>query len=260
MNSNFGFIISTYVCNDTHKYALIKCILSIYNFHPDCKIVVIIDHKSDLNFFRDILNIFSNVLFEFDCSNFNAENLPYLYFLKKKYFQKAVILQDSMFLVKKLENISSINTCKFIWHFENNRNEWAVIKEPETTFNITNNIVTHDDLNKYNIKNKIINEEFKKYCLEIYDDKFKWIGCFGCRLIIDYNFLVQLEEKTNIIDLLSKLNEKRDRMSAESIFGLACQFAMGTPIIDSYDGLHWDGTGNGYRCDGNYIKKLSFSR
>jgi len=260
MNPDFGFIISTYVSKDIHKFALLKCILSIQHFHPECKIVVIIDHKSDLNLFRDILNMFLNVYFEFDCSTFNAENLPFLYFLKKKYFQKAIILQDSMWLAKRMENISSINTCKFIWHFENNRNEWATIKEPETPFNLLNNIVTHDDLNKYNIKNKIINEEFKKYCLEIYDDKMKWVGCFGCRLIIDYEFLVQLEQRTNILDLLLKLSEKRDRMSAESIFSLACQYTMGTPIVDSYDGLHWDGTGKGYNCNGNHIKKISFAR
>jgi hypothetical protein len=91
MNLDFGFIISTFICKDIHKSSLIRCIQSIQQFHPENKIIVIVDYKSDFNFFKDILETFPTVFFEFDCSTLNAENLPFTYFLRKKYFQKAII-------------------------------------------------------------------------------------------------------------------------------------------------------------------------
>ncbi len=257
--SDIGFIISTYVINDKHIEILIRCIESIQKYYKE-QIVVIVDYKSNKNMIDNIYRKYPNVLFEFDTSELNAENLPFLYFLKKKYFQKAIILHDSMWLINKLTDISKINTFQYIWHFENHRNEWAIIQEPITPFTMKHNIKTHDDLNRYIINNVIIHEGFKQYCLNKYDNKNEWAGCVGCRIIIDYDFMVNLNKNTEIIDLFSKLNEKRERMAAESIFSLACQYVLGKDILYSYDGLHWDGKGNGHNYNGYYFKKISLGR
>jgi hypothetical protein len=208
--------------------------------------------------------------------------VTYYFFLNNKSHQKAVIMQDSMCLENKLENIDKINTISYLWHFTNHRLHWSLILESPTEYNLNNKIFSHDDLIVDCIKKFIHKPGFKKFCQDIYYQKDKWSGCFGCLSIIDFDFLNLLQEKTDIVNILSHMNNNRLRRAGESLFSLACTFVLNDEIFEkSYDGLYYDGinvpnnrkyfssreigyTGNEIEieqsCKNKFFSKISFKR
>jgi hypothetical protein len=89
--------------------------------------------------------------------------------------------------------------------------------------------------------------DFYNWLTDIYDKKNLWVGCFGPVTIIRHDFLQKLQEKTNFLNIIPYIKNKRDRIAMESIYPLACQYTLGR-IPDSYDGLYYDGIhpNNGY--------------
>lgn len=259
---NFGFIIPTHCSLPQHKSSLLKCIESIRKFYPKNMIVIINDKSSiKLSFTDD-----ENIEIVDSCIEKGGEVNSYIMFLENKYFDKAIILHDGMYMKKKLIDIEKIDNVLYIWYFTNHRFHWSFINEPKSEYNQVNNIRNHDDLILHCINKYDFNENFKKYSLKLYHQKHKWSGCFGLQSIITHNFLVVLQEKTNIITVFKKFNNRRLRMVAESLFAIACQFVLGNDISEkSYDGLYYDGinpveTKPGYCCDKEYFKKISFNR
>lgn len=258
---SFGFIIPVCVRNNEHKNSINACLNSIIKYHPDNRIVLIIDFTSD----RILVDVLKkeycdnkNIIFEDDTKKIPADMILLYYFKKNKYFDIAISIQDSMYVVNKFENIN-VDTIEYIWHFTNHRIHWSGILEPETDFNKNNGIKTHDDLIKYCINNLIEVDDFKQYCNSIYDKKSMWSGCFGCCCIINYDFLCELDKKTKIINLMSHMTSNRLRRAIESLFALACQFCLKKEIHTSFDGLYYDGfTHNNFKSF--YIMKKSFDR
>ena len=85
----------------------------------------------------------------------SADQQVFKVLLDTDLFDKAVFIQDSMLLNKKLENIDNIDNIKFIWHFTNHRIHWDIIKEPRSEYNTANNIVTHTNLINHNILTRL---------------------------------------------------------------------------------------------------------
>ena len=254
---SFGFIVSSCLRTEEHLLSLNECINSIQKFHSN-KIIVIMDFTNNKELENIAISNNPTVIFELNTEHIPADMLFCYYFKLNKYFDKAILFQDSMRLKMKM-NIDDIKDIKYLWHFTNHRLHWSTITEPETDFNIKNNIISHDDLNMFIINNIITNDKFKDYCLKTYYNKNEWCGCFGTCCIITYDFINKLDNETDIINIQKQMYDNRLRRSIESIFSLAVQFVTGRIMEDGYDGLYYDGI-NGNNLNGNVIYKKSFNR
>ncbi len=279
MKDDYGFIIPSYCSTDIHLFQLKRCIDAIRNFHNDKKIIVIDDH-SEINL-SDSLSEYENLSVIMSPIKSAGDMCTYKIFLENPIFQKAVIIQDSMMIEKRLENIDKIDSMNYLWYFTNHRVHWHIIEEPQNEYNLTHGIRVHDDAVIDVIKNQIVNKDFRDFALDNYFNKHTWSGCFGCLTIIDYDFLKIFDEKTGIIDLLLNFNNNRLRRVAESIFALAGKYVLGDSVFEkAYDGLYFDGNNEprnrmllnasslGFSndiivdqfCKNDYFSKISFNR
>jgi hypothetical protein len=257
--SSFGFLVGSFLEQEKHYHALHDCISSIRQFHEE-PIVVIFNTRSEKEYVGKIMETFqTNMIYELE----NPEEIPgdmliYKYFKENHYFDIAITLQDSMRILKKIDP-TVVETVKYLWHFTNHRVHWSSIEEPQTEYNITHGIRTHDDLILHYIRTYNTCPGFIQYCNNIYSNKDRWVGCFGFMTIMRHSFLCLLDDMTGITDLMLLTNTNRLRRVMESIFALACQYTLGYEIKDSFDGLYYDGHyHNGFT--GNIIAKKSFDR
>jgi len=276
---DFGFVIPSYCSSEVHLLQLKRCLNSIIKFHPGKKIIVIDDY-SDINL-TEKLKTFETVKVVMSPVKSAGDMVTYKVFKDNPLFKLGVIIQDSMVLEKKLDNIDSIETIKYIWYFTNHRLHWSKVKEPQTEYNKKHGIKVHDDAVMDVIRRFVTKKDFKTYALDMFMKKDKWSGCFGCLSIINYEFIDVLNEKTGIVDLLMNMNDNRFRRVAESIFALSCLYVLGDEVFETaYDGLYYDGirpTRNRRKfrggeiglpnnvmidqvCKNDYISKVSFDR
>jgi hypothetical protein len=201
MNS-FGFIITRHVNSEkTNRYwnHCVKCLRSLY----PAKKIIIIDDNSNYNFIKADFD-YQNV--EIIQSEFKSrgELLPYYYFIKNKFFENAVILHDSVFFHKRVnfEHFLGINVIP-LWFFYPDKE------------NINNTLRIASKLyNSHPIKQKItLNDGLLGL------QHTKWYGCFGVQSFINHDFLLYLENKYKIINLITVVNCRADRCSLERIFG-----------------------------------------
>ena len=257
--TRFGFIVAACIRIQEHMSLLEACIKSILTFYSSNQIVVIVDFTSDPLLIQQIKDQFPSVLFETDVPKVPADMLMLYFFKKRHYFDLAITLQDSMVILEPFD-VKHINDIEYLWHFTNHRLHWSAITEPQTEFNIANQIRVHDDLNMYCIHHLIDYPAFKEYCIQMYPQKDKWSGSFGCLVLITYDSLIELDNATGIIDIMLKMGSNRLRRSIESIFALACQFYLKKEIHTSYDDLYYDGLSGGHGLVSKHIKKFSFNR
>jgi hypothetical protein len=218
--SEFGFIIIRHINNNkTNQYWKHSCkkIKEIYN----CPIVII-DDNSD----KKYVSTLESCNNKFDISNIyiidsefhgRGELLPYYYLWKYKFFNKAIIIHDSVFIQKKINiKLENINDIKFIWTFIHKwnkpQNEIELIKK---------------------LKNNIIDTT-----ISYYNNKKKWSGCFGVQSIICLNFLELIQEKYNLFNLLNYIKTRNNRMSLERIFGLICCIETNKKNLSIYNTIH----------------------
>ena len=253
MNNNYCFIIPTCLRENKHIESLKRCINSIYKYHNDTKIILIIDYTSTLDYKDDRLYKIEKT------TNTAADMSVYYFFNKNEYAQKCIMIQDSMEITSKFIDLPLIS---FLWQFKNHY-QWSIIEEPYTEYNIINNIKTHDDLIIHLVKNieysNVLTDSFKKYVLDNYYRKELWYGCFGCCCIMDINYLKILDKLSGIINFMLKMNDNRKRRAIESIFSLACLYVSNELQIKIYDGLYFDGI-NGNNGESKHIKKYSYNR
>jgi hypothetical protein len=255
---------------------LIKCIQSVRLFHKDSFIYLIND--SNENYISKIINQvnkFNNIKIVETKVKGSADQQVFKLILEiENTSSHFIIIQDSMFLNAQLDNIDKIKDIKFLWHFTNHRIDWDKIHEPQTEFNIKNNINTHTDLIKYNLINNYFEDDFfLKYALYALDNKNIWCGCFGNCCIITKEYIKFLNEKSNFCEKFTYNNTNRERRMNESIFALLCHYYLPKNYEDSYDGIYYDGINSNpfnskptgfydltYCCKNKYVSKISFDR
>jgi hypothetical protein len=272
----FGFIIITSIRTNIHLKQLHRCISSVKKYHPNNDIIIIND--SDDNYNLEIeLKKYDKIHIIKSLKKGSGDQQTFKVLAETNLFDKAVSMQDSMILNKKLENIDEINSVMFLWHFTNHRVQWNIIKEPKTQYNIDNNIITHTDLIAHHVLTYYnAHPNFQIFALKNLSHMDKWSGCFGSLCIIDKETLLKLNKEVNFIDTFINSTSNRDRRANESIFALICHYVF--PNIDfenSYDGLYYDGsdtfdfklsgTATGFDdltwcCVRNYFSKISFNR
>jgi len=231
-NDNFGFILLRHVnSHNTNKY-WIESYNCIRLYYPNSKIIII-DDNSNYDYITDIELTNAQII----NSEFKGrgEILPYYYYLKYNFFDRAIIIHDSVFIQKYI-NFGKKN--KFIWHFEHKWDE----DDKEKKF------ISYLDNNKP--------------LLEFYDNKELWSGCFGGMTVINYDFLKMLNNKYNIIKLIDYIKCRDDRMRFERI--IACVFSYeNVNTVSIFGRIHeympWGYTFEQYIIDKNIPRGYTYS-
>lgn len=199
----FGFIITRHVNSEkTNKYWN-QSVKLIRTHYPKNKIIII-DDNSNENFLKSDYD-YKNV--EVIKSEYpkRGELLPYIYYLRHKWFDHAVILHDSVFIHKKI-NFEKMNVPVLpLWHHSYDKEHLGnLIRIASYLRNFTE------------IKQKLLGNEMK--ILGIEREKFNL--CFGAQSFISLNFLMHIEKKYNITNLVNAVHCRRDRCGLERIMGL----------------------------------------
>lgn len=209
---SFGFIITRHVNSEkTNKYwnHCVKCLRTLY---PQKKIVII-DDNSNYNFIKSEFDYRNTLVIQSEFKG-RGELLPYYYFLKNKFFRNAVIIHDSVFFHKRI-NFELLLGKKVmpLWFFypdkENIHNTLRVAGHLKNSYGISQ---------KINLDTGVIGLPHTK-----------WYGCYGGQSFINHNFLVFLEEKYSITNMISAVTCRDDRCSLERVLG--CLFFTENPKI-----------------------------
>jgi len=204
--SNFGFIITRHVNSfNTNKYWN-QSIKLIRTFYP-LKQIVIIDDNSNQEFLKADFD-YKNVTVIQSEYHGRGELLPYVYYLKYKWFPNAVILHDSVFVHRRIPFELFNLPVMPLWHHTYDK---------ENIHNILR--ITTALTNKYKLIPKLTGSEINILGLnKIRNENFNL--CFGCQAYIKLNFLELLQKKYNITNLVNVVHNRKDRCSLERILGL----------------------------------------
>jgi hypothetical protein len=196
-DTSFGFIIMRHVNSEVTNKLWKKCITQIRQFYPDQKIVII-DDNSNYDFIDT-----DNVDLE-NCTIIDSEHkkrgelLPYYYFYKNKWFDRAIFIHDSVLINNKL-NLDNIKDVKFLWHHDSTESP-----QPENVERLLS-VLNH-----------------KEELITLYKDLTSWKGCFGTMSVIDYEFLKKITEKYNMTELVHHVEGRTDRCAVEQVFAIIC--------------------------------------
>jgi len=218
----FGFIITRHVNSETTNKYWNECIRCIRRFYPYTTTkIVVIDDNSDPQFLKEEYE-YKNV--EYVQSEFpkRGELLPYYYFYKNHYFDKAIIIHDSVFIQKKI-NFNKINLPVLpLWHFENEKRE-----------NLQNSLrIVRVMKNNYIIQQML--HDKNKYEILSFNNQ-NWKGCFGVQSMIHHAFLTKLQDKYNLFNMISTIQNRSDRCCLERIMGIL--FALEFPLLNRLPSL-----------------------
>ena len=205
--STYGFIITRHVNSETTNKYWNHCIKLIRTFYPLNKIILI-DDNSNQEFIKADHD-YSNVTYIQSEYPGRGELLPYVYYLKHKWFPSAVIIHDSLFVHSTI-HFELFNIPIFpLWHHNYDKeNLYNILRIASS---LTNNHIIMKKLNNNNIN-----------ILGLNNDNFNL--CFGCQAYIKLDFLEFLEKKYKITNLINAVHNRRDRCALERVMGLLfCQ-------------------------------------
>jgi hypothetical protein len=165
---------------------------------------VIIDDNSNKDYLTSKNDLINCEIIESEYPQ-RGELLAYYYFYKYHFFDKAIIIHDSVFIQKKIDFHEY--DLQFLWDFEHT---W-------------NNRVDEIYL-LYCLTKTYENDHIFYDLLAYYEDKSKWFGCYGLQTVMTYSFLCSLEKDYSFFKLLDYIKTRKYRMALERIFGLICNY------------------------------------
>lgn len=225
--NTFGFIILRHVNDNlTNKYYI-----NAYNYirilYPENRIIII-DDNSNYNFIDKDYDekLYNTIIINSEYPG-RGELLPYIYYLHNKFFDKAIIIHDSIFIKNKID--LETNSYKFFWEFEH---DWDDINDEVTLITYLNNF-----------------EEV----LSFYFKKELWKGCFGGMMIICYDYLKKIDTKYKIEGLIEAIKTRYNRCSFERVIGCLMQMESIQPSLlgNIHKYYNW-----GLTYDEEIIKKI----
>jgi hypothetical protein len=125
-----------------------------------------------------------------------GEFLPYYYYLKNRIADRVCFIHDSVFINKTVD--LTIHKNSILWSFETNL-------DTDSEKDIQIGIISFLK-NKYSLLDFYINR------------KQDWKGCFGCMAILEYDFLVKIEDKYGITNIGLGIKNRTDRCALERVF------------------------------------------
>ena len=191
----FGFIFTRHVnSNETNEYWK-ECIRCIRKYYQNNIIMVIDDNSSVEYITNDNVDLRNCFIIQSEYPK-RGEILSYYYFHKYKLFDKAIIIHDSVFLQQDIsQEVNGVSNVKFLWHFKNAYDD-NLVKEMYFIGQLK-----YDDNSQENLT-KLTN---------IYLQRDKWLGCFGVQSFINYEFLLLLENKYQITNMINYVKCRDDR-------------------------------------------------
>jgi hypothetical protein len=219
MDDDIGFIILRHVNSEQTDCYWKESYQFIRRLYPENKIVII-DDNSQYEFVTALES--SNVTIIQSEFPGKGEILPYYYFLKYKWFDKAVILHDSVFIKQFVD--FRVDTYKMLWSFEHT---WDSPVDEKW-------LMSH--LNHCELLNMF------------YDQSSWWKGVFGAMSVIRWDFLHMLDERYDFSRLVAAMETRHHRMWFERIYGcIACSHGGVRSILGNiHQYCEWDLTWNDY--------------
>jgi hypothetical protein len=196
----FGFILLRHINSfDTNKYWN-QSVLLLNAYYPNIEIVIIDDNSNPiyLHSLHNHKNIKAIINSEYPA---RGELLPYIYYLRNKWFDYAIILHDSVFIHKtfNFEYVLNTNniTARSLWIFDQDN---YIEKIPILAQNLN----------------------YTEEIIQIYNNWYNldWKGCFGAMSIIKHEFLVLIAEKYNMFNLINVIKTRKYRCSFERIIAI----------------------------------------
>ena len=169
---------------------------NIRNLYPE-NIIVIIDDNSNYDYIDKEKILYNTYIIQSEYIG-RGELLPYYYFLKHKFFDIAIILNDSA-IINKYIDILSVDTYKILWGF--------------------NNIFEYDEYYALNVIKQYNDDNLTKLFL----DKNNWTGCFGSMCIITHDYLTSIDNKYPFVKLLDYILVRDHRCCFERILAVLLQ-------------------------------------
>ena len=152
--------------------------------------------------------------------------LPYYYYLKYKWFNKAVIIHDSVFIHRRVP-FEQINLPVLpLWHHIYDKENIHNLIRIASSLNRSNELIKKLAPNDSNIS--ILGMPNK--------DSFNLV--FGSQAFISLNFLELIQQKYNFTNLVNVIHNRTDRCSLERIMGLL--FSMAYPQLKQKGSLFGD--------------------
>jgi hypothetical protein len=222
---NFGFIITRHVnSKQTNMYwnQNIKLLRILYPEH----LIVIIDDNSNQDFVIPEFNYKNIQVIQSEFPG-RGELLPYVYYLKYRWFPNAVIIHDSVFIHKRLAFDKIKQPVLPFWHFnydkENIHNIIRICSGLKNNNKIFN-ILTNTNINTLGTNS-----------LNNFPSINNFVCCFGVQSYINYQFLSNIENKYGITNLVNFVRTRTDRCAMERIMGLL--FSLEYPKLLKYKSL-----------------------
>lgn len=199
---SYGFIITRHVNSEKTNQYWNQSIKLIKHFYPNNQIVII-DDNSDEKYLKSYNNYENIIIIKSEWKG-RGELLPYIYYLQYKWFDKAIILHDSVFIHKKypfeLINIPVLP----LWHHkydqENLRNSFIQASFLQNNQNIIKNLKNDESTLLFSKRQNIL--------------------CFGAQSFISLSFLQHIENKYKLTNLLKIVKSREDRSTFERILGI----------------------------------------
>ena len=201
--SSYGFIITRHVNSEKTNRYWNHCIKLIRTHYP-FKQIIIIDDNSNYKYVKSEFDYKNIIIIKSEYPK-RGELLPYIYFLRYKWFKNAVILHDSVFIHKRIPFDKMNCNVVQLWHHNYDKDNI------DTLLKISDSLT-----NNYHIKHLIQNDE--PHILGMNNNE-NYL-CFGCQAYINLHFLEMLESKYKITNLINAIHCRTDRCGLERIMGL----------------------------------------
>ena len=201
-------------------------VIHIRQVYPHTPIVIIDDHsKEEYRLLcRSVeMSVPKLSVIKSDLPPGRGELLPFYYLHKYKYFDKALLIHDSMFLQHNIDNDIHLQYpgFQFLWHFK-------------STYR-------HEEPTQYLIDNMKFSPDVYKDINDLYSSDSRWVGCFGTAMVITHSALNMLESRFNAFSRLSELVDTRDKRSGlERVIPFMLMMICGKQKGTDYYGMYGD--------------------
>lgn len=222
----FGFILTRHVNSaQTNKY-WIRSVSLINSIYPDTPIVIIDDNSDPKYLTREIETTLKNLTVIQSEYPGRGELLPFIYYLRHRWFNAAVIMHDGVFVHKKIDfNICRPGTPRVfpLWHFPYSTD--AGQEDLPRVFKLTRHLKNNVMLQK-RLANPVIPVGMN---MGVVKNPQLFNLCFGVQAYIQLSFLDIIENKYGITNLIPHVRCRNDRCALERIFG--CIFHTEEPNL-----------------------------
>lgn len=206
---DFGFIVTRHVNSQKTNEYWNQCVKMLRLQYP-FREIVIIDDNSDPQYVHAHAD-YSNVTIYASDFPKRGELLPYLYYLKYKWWRKAIIIHDSVFFHQRIPFERIKAPVVSLWHHPYDRENYPNLVRIAKHLNKSNALVSR-------LSVALMATQRRKQFFNI---------SFGCQSVIQLSFLEGLQRKYNLMNLARAIHCRVDRCGLERIMGLL--FAMECP-------------------------------